>query len=701
MGEEKKFLDYEGLVLYDKLLKALQDKDQEVIAAALNDLDTRLGRTLTVQEISTGSDTEKKLITAAVLNEAINTLISGIQTAAGANINSVGTPSVSASTSNGVTTLTFNYLKGATGSTGATGVGISSISRTSGNGSAGTTDTYTITGTNNSSLGTFTVYNGSNGSNGSNGNNGYTPYINSSNYHWMINGSDTGVVALGQDGTNGTNGTSAAWFTGTAMSGTGTKSVSVSGAKAGDMYLNTSTYDVYKASSASSWTYQCNIKGADGTNGTNGTNGTAAGFGTPTATVDANVGTPGVTITTSGSNTAKVFNFAFTNLKGESGTSSVWFTGTAVTGTSSSGISASVSNSKAGDMYLNTSTYNVYKATAANTWGYVCNIKGTDGTNATTTSVFSSSADGLAPAASNANKTTAESAQSNYYLCADGKYRQLPTTAFSGGGTLDVIPIVREIDLTDYPINDTENWLYNDQWYDVFGVGYSVYLDSSSGNFYMLTYNDSNDSYSWTQVTVDWDTYYVEYEIPNDPYVYGYNCVENGVRSNTVLHTGEFSNWSDYYMRASFGFLEIIRGNANWSYGQHIGYSYYPKTTCHVPLSAIMESYNWGAGAYAYDPASPAYYYANILGNVANQYEIPIYHDISEVYIYPYGGGKTINVIFINNTNVEHSVSISRSGSSLITPNGEDITLIVPPNGEGYSELNIYCKDGSMYARAS
>ena len=50
-------------------------------------------------------------------------------------------------------------------------------------------------------------------------------------------------------------------------------------------------------------------------NGTKGNTGDAAGFGTPTATVDTGTGTPSVTITTSGSNTAKVFNFAFSNLK--------------------------------------------------------------------------------------------------------------------------------------------------------------------------------------------------------------------------------------------------------------------------------------------------------------------------------------------------------------------------------------------------
>jgi hypothetical protein len=180
------------------------------------------------------------------------TAIHAVTAAAGSNIGSVGTPSVTASTSNGTTTLTFNYLKGAKGSTGA----------------------------------------------------------------------------------------SSEWYTGTALTGTNTtaqifSSSGISSATVGDMYLNSSTYNVYRcstagAASAAKWAYVCNIKGAAGTNGTNGT-------------------------------------------------SAAWFTGTAVTGTGTSGISATVSGSKAGDMYLNTSTSNVYRASAANKWGYVCNIKGATG----------------------------------------------------------------------------------------------------------------------------------------------------------------------------------------------------------------------------------------------------------------------------------------------------------------------------------
>ena len=47
--------------------------------------------------------------------------------------------------------------------------------------------------------------------------------------------------------------------------------------------------------------------------------GTAAGFGTPTITVDSGVGTPSATITASGPDTAKIFAFAFHNLKGADG----------------------------------------------------------------------------------------------------------------------------------------------------------------------------------------------------------------------------------------------------------------------------------------------------------------------------------------------------------------------------------------------
>ena len=59
--------------------------------------------------------------------------------------------------------------------------------------------------------------------------------------------------------------------------------------------------------------------GPTGPQGATGPTGAAAGFGTVSATVDSNVGTPSVTVTSSGPDTAKVFSFAFHNLKGEQG----------------------------------------------------------------------------------------------------------------------------------------------------------------------------------------------------------------------------------------------------------------------------------------------------------------------------------------------------------------------------------------------
>ena len=146
-------------------------------------------------------------------------------------------------------------------------------------------------------------------------------------------------------GATGSAGSSAQWYTGTAITGTSTTATifsdsGITAAKVGDMYLNTSTQNTYRCTTAGNaatakWVYVSNIKGATG----------------------------------------------------GAGSSAQWYTGTGITGTSTTATTFSgsgVSSAKVGDMYLNTSTQNTYRCTTAGNastakWVYVSNIKGATG----------------------------------------------------------------------------------------------------------------------------------------------------------------------------------------------------------------------------------------------------------------------------------------------------------------------------------
>lgn len=194
-----------------------------------------------------------------------------------------------------------------------------------------------------------------------------------SNVYTFTDGSTITV----KNGSKGSTGAAATWFSGGVVTGTSTtaKTFTVSGSKAGDMYLNTETSNVYKATAANQWVYLCNIKGPQGTPGNNGT--------TPTIKAAAGgnigvVGTPSVTANTIGTTTT----FTFNNLKGQKGDTGAtvtWHSGTAVP---NAGVYA-VTNAKVGDMYLNTHTCDVFKAAnavqASFNWVLVCNIKGAKG----------------------------------------------------------------------------------------------------------------------------------------------------------------------------------------------------------------------------------------------------------------------------------------------------------------------------------
>lgn len=101
----------------------------------------------------------------------------------------------------------------------------------------------------------------------------------------------------------------------------------VSSPQQGDMYNvgAVAPYTIYMwdaTGGSGDWVSQGQLQGPPGEQGAQGdpgADGAAAGFGTPTATIDNNTGVPSVTVTASGPDTAKVFSFSFQNLKGEKG----------------------------------------------------------------------------------------------------------------------------------------------------------------------------------------------------------------------------------------------------------------------------------------------------------------------------------------------------------------------------------------------
>lgn len=216
-------------------------------------------------------------------------------------------------------------------------------------------------------------------------------------------------------------------------------------------------------------------KGDTGPQGPKGETGAAAGFGTPTATVDANVGTPSVTISASGANTAKVFNFAFKNLKGQKGdTGSQGPQGPqgpkGATGpTPTITASATVSNT------TGTPSVNVTRSgtDAAPTFTFAfTNLKGAKGdpgVNATTTAVATPSANGLMSAEDKKKLDNLKLTIGGAQAVANG--------ATSNGSTY--------IKLVDFDSVISEH--------KIIGTGATTVTSDSNGN---ITINSTNSQYS-------------------------------------------------------------------------------------------------------------------------------------------------------------------------------------------------------------
>lgn len=124
----------------------------------------------------------------------------------------------------------------------------------------------------------------------------------------------TGPTAIANINAKGTYNGSTKYVRNDLVNYNGNAYVCIAATSTGVLPTNTTNWQLFVSQGAKG------DKGDTGAVGAQGPTGAAAGFGTPTASIDANVGTPSVTVTASGSNTAKVFNFAFKNLKGQPGT---------------------------------------------------------------------------------------------------------------------------------------------------------------------------------------------------------------------------------------------------------------------------------------------------------------------------------------------------------------------------------------------
>ena len=192
---------------------------------------------------------------------------------------------------------------------------------------------------------------------------------------------DTG--ATGPKGDKGNTGATGAtgqrgsrWAAGTAITGTSTTAgifigTGIADALVNDMYLNTSNGNTYRcttpgSANAAKWVYTGNIRGATGPQGPQGKQG--------------NTGATGATGPQGPQ--GKQGNTGATGQRG-----SRWTEGTAITGTSTTaGIfrDTGIADALVNDMYLNTSTGNVYRCTVGGAasvakWVFVGCIKGVKG----------------------------------------------------------------------------------------------------------------------------------------------------------------------------------------------------------------------------------------------------------------------------------------------------------------------------------